>query len=368
MYNKYLRSRISTSTLSCLLDITLSCAMSKPDQTAYPAESQGTKASSEEQPSDIANGTRQDVEQGSSSTASEKTVAAAPSGLSNENNPIQWPQWKKAMILSIICSCCLCVTCASSVISTDYTSIETELGASSEVAILSLSLFVLGLAMGPLLVGPFSERYGRRVSTIQKRLKYSTHTDLCLPNQPVYVISYSLYFLLGFPVAFANNLPVLFIFRFLTGFAGSGFLNIAGGSISDLWIPRQTFMPLAFFTVSAFLGPVIGPVYGSFVEQFSSQWRWTLWTITIWSFVNLVCLIAFTPETFAPAILRKQNGGKFDEDKASKPSLISSIASDAQRIPLLLYHEPMLSLLCVWSGILLGIIYLFFEFFREYTR
>lgn len=40
---------------------------------------------------------------------------------------------------------------------------------------------------------------------------------------------------LNFPVAFANNVAVHMIFRFLTGFAGSAFLSVSGGAISDVF-------------------------------------------------------------------------------------------------------------------------------------
>lgn len=46
----------------------------------------------------------------------------------------------------------------------------------------------------------------------------------------------SLHSVLNFPVAFAPNIAVHLIFRFLTGFAGSAFLSVSGGAISDVFI------------------------------------------------------------------------------------------------------------------------------------
>lgn len=53
-------------------------------------------------------------------------------------------------------------TCASSMASSTYAGIEDSFGISNEVAILTVSLFVMGLGVGPLLVGPVSEFIGRR--------------------------------------------------------------------------------------------------------------------------------------------------------------------------------------------------------------
>jgi MFS family permease len=110
--------------------------------------------------------------------------------------------------------------------------LSTEFHVSHVAAILSISLYVLGLGFGPLLVGPLSELYGRNI---------------------VYRVSYGLFFVFSWPVAFAPNacefgprsslMPhetisfsaVYFIFRFVTGFCGSAFLSVAGGSVSDLF-------------------------------------------------------------------------------------------------------------------------------------
>lgn len=57
-------------------------------------------------------------------------------------------------------------TCTSSMAASTYAGMERDLGVSPEVAILSISLFVLGLGVGPLLLGPLSEFLGRnRVSS-----------------------------------------------------------------------------------------------------------------------------------------------------------------------------------------------------------
>ncbi len=59
---------------------------------------------------------------------------------------------------------------------------------SKEVTILGVSLFILGLGLGPLLLGPLSEFYGRN---------------------PVYWVSYSLFWIFSWPVAFAPNVGTM---------------------------------------------------------------------------------------------------------------------------------------------------------------
>jgi MFS family permease len=60
---------------------------------------------------------------------------------------------------------------------------------SKHVAILGVSLFVLGLGLAPLVAGPMSEIYGRNI---------------------IYRVSFALFFLCMFPVAFAPNICMCF--------------------------------------------------------------------------------------------------------------------------------------------------------------
>ena len=117
---------------------------------------------------------------------------------------------------------------------------------SKEVAILGVSLFVLGLGLGPVVAGPMSEIFGRNV---------------------VYRVSFSLFFIFMFPVAFAPDIcmyvlpplvyafclgsggitrrmptAVYLTFRFICGYCGSAFLSVAGGSVSDMFSNSEVAM------------------------------------------------------------------------------------------------------------------------------
>jgi hypothetical protein len=48
-------------------------------------------------------------------------------------------------------------TCASSIYATTYAQLMKEFGSSREVVTLGLSLFVFGLAVGPMVLSPLSE-------------------------------------------------------------------------------------------------------------------------------------------------------------------------------------------------------------------
>ena len=78
-------------------------------------------------------------------------------------NPRSKPTWRKWTIVLIGSFCSLCVTCASALYTSTYPQMEKEYGISREVATVGLTTYVCGLGLGPMVLGPLSEFYGRRI-------------------------------------------------------------------------------------------------------------------------------------------------------------------------------------------------------------
>ena len=190
-------------------------------------------------------------------------------------------------------------------------------------------------------------------------------------RRPIYLVSFSFFLIWIIPSAVAKNLETMFISRFLDGLSGSAFLSVAGGTVGDLFNRHQLQLPMLIYTASPFLGPSVGPVVGGFINQYTN-WRWTFYVLIIWSGVTLVMIILLVPETYHPVLLRnkartlrKETGDdrwKAPMEKTSK-SIFKTIAYSLRRPGQLLLFEPMCLNLCLFSAILLGILYLFFGAF-----
>jgi multidrug resistance protein len=189
--------------------------------------------------------------------------------LSDSDNPQHIASIRRWIAVGVISSGAMCVTYASSVGAFTEAGIENDFHVSNTVAILTISLYVMGLGLGPLRVGPLSEVYGRNI---------------------IYRMSYLLFFALSWPVAFAPNIYVFLVFRFLTGFCGAAFLSVSGGSVSDLFPKDKVASPMALYTICPFLGPVLGPVIGGFMIQ-RVNWRWIYYVVIIWSFAQTIALV-----------------------------------------------------------------------------
>ncbi|GEM06256.1 MFS transporter [Rhodotorula toruloides] len=264
-------------------------------------------------------------------------------------SPLNFTTARKWLIVSIVTSGAFCITCCSSMIAFTYPGVEREFHVSAEVATLGLSLFVLGMGIFPLLVGPLSEWYGR---------------------SPVYFIGFAVYIAFNFGVAFANNIATLLICRFLSGAFASSFLSVAGGTVADLFRPQETGAPMSAYTAGPFLGPVAGPIISGFINQ-NLDWRWTWYILLIWSAVEFVALLVFVPETYLQAILKKKaqrlrKAGRTDVRapvEVDERSIATVIMVSCYKPFQILATEPMALALCTWTAILLGILYMWFTAF-----
>jgi MFS family permease len=85
---------------------------------------------------------------------------------------------------------------------------------SSTDQILPLSVYLLGYVLGPLLFGPISETYGRKLIMTSTFVLFIIFTMAC---------------------AVAPNFASLLIFRFITGVNASSPISVTGGMYADVY-------------------------------------------------------------------------------------------------------------------------------------
>ncbi|KAI0014807.1 putative bicyclomycin resistance protein [Xylariomycetidae sp. FL0641] len=264
--------------------------------------------------------------------------------------PRSMPLFRKWLLVVIVGMGSLCVTCASSIYTATYDQMNPEFHIPDIVGTVGLSTFVLGIALGPLLMSPLSEFYGRR---------------------PIYLVSWGMFLIWLIPSAVAHNAATIIVTRFLDGFAGSSFLSVAGGTVSDVFKRDEIQAPMAIIALSPFIGPSLGPLLGGFIN-YNTYWRWTYYVMIIWAFALLAMVVFFAPETYHPVRLRDKartmrletgdDRWRAPMEKMNK-SIARTVGLSLLRPFQLLILEPMCLLLCILAAILLGVIYLFFGAF-----
>ncbi|RFU26249.1 hypothetical protein B7463_g10086, partial [Scytalidium lignicola] len=271
-----------------------------------------------------------------------------PDDLSNPMNMALWRKWTMTIILSMIA---FCITFASSIFSTGLVSVADQFDVSREVSTLGISLFILGFGMGPLVWGPFSELYGRKL--------------------PIF-FGFFVFCILQIPIAVAQNLETVMLIRFLGGVFGAAPLACISGALADVFDSVDRSVALVSFTATVFIGPAAGPIVGSFITASYLGWRWTAWVTAIVSFFFWAVGLFIVPETYAPIILQRQAKrlrhetkiwsihSKMDEQHVTPRSMATKFLS---RPIVMLVEEPILLLVTIYLATVYGILYLFFEAF-----
>lgn len=100
---------------------------------------------------------------------------------------------------------------------------------------LTVSLYVLGFALGPIVLAPLSECYGRLF---------------------IYYFCNTVYFAFTAGCAFSTNTAMFLVFRLICGSAASGPMAVGGGTIADITPQEQRGKATALFAIGPLLGPV----------------------------------------------------------------------------------------------------------------
>lgn len=162
-------------------------------------------------------------------------------------NPKNWSYRKKWAATLIVSSFTFISPVSSSMVAPALNKIGLDLGISPEIEkSLTLSIFVLAYAIGPLFLGPLSELYGR-----------------------VIVLQLSNLFFLAFNIGcgFAQTKSQLIAFRFMSGLGGSAPLALGGGVLSDCWRAEERGKSISIYSLAPLLGPAVGPIAGGFIAM-----------------------------------------------------------------------------------------------------
>ncbi|KAK7229792.1 hypothetical protein V2G26_001962 [Clonostachys chloroleuca] len=268
-------------------------------------------------------------------------------GENDPENPYNWPSWRKITNSVLISLLTLMTPLASSVFSPAVPELMKEFKSSNqELAAFVVSVYVLGFAIGPLILAPLSEMYGRYW---------------------LYNISNIGFVIFSVACALAPSLDSLIVFRFFAGCFGSTPMTNGGGSIADMFPPEQRAGVMAAFSVGPLLGPIIGPVVGGVLSE-KKGWKWVFWVLAIISGVMALASFFLMKETYAPAILKKKT--KRLRKETGNESLRSKLESNIPKKELfkrailrparLLIFSPICTIFAVYIMVVYGYLYLLF--------
>lgn len=197
--------------------------------------------------------------------------------------PLNFTPFRKWLMIWLLSAITFMTPWSSSILAPALGQIQAEFHVgSATLAAMPVSIFLLGYAVGPLVLSPLSELHGRNVVMLASNLVF------CL-------------WLVG--CALAPSLDALIVFRFLCGVGGSACQTVGGAIISDLFPVSERGRATTVWMIGPILGPSLAPVVGGFVAE-TVGWRWANWISFIPGMLVVACMLVGNRETNARVLMR----------------------------------------------------------------
>ncbi|EDN96374.1 hypothetical protein SS1G_01300 [Sclerotinia sclerotiorum 1980 UF-70] len=240
----------------------------------------------------------------------------------DNENPRNWSKWKKLGNIAVIATMAILSPLASSMFAPGINQIAEALDTTAEAVIACQAGFVIMLGIGPLLLAPLSETFGRK---------------------PLYLVC--------FGVSIANG----------------------GGTISDMYLPSERAGVFGWYLLGPLLGPTIGPLLGGIILQ-NLEWPWLFWILMMICGVVFAGVYFLLQETYVPILLthrKKQLEECSDVEyyfEGEDPRPFSSKAIQAVHRPLkILFTQPIVLIMSTYQALIFATTYsLYTQFSRIY--
>ncbi|MFE2183125.1 multidrug effflux MFS transporter [Streptomyces sp. NPDC059455] len=153
-----------------------------------------------------------------------------------------------------------------------------SLGASAAAVALTLTASLVGQAVGQLVFGPMSDRWGRRRVMVSGMVGYVLATALC---------------------ALASNVGLLIVFRLLQGGVGAAPVVVAFAVVRDLYAGAAMARFSSSLMLVSGLAPIIAPLIGGQLLRVT-DWRGVFGGLTAFGVLLVLALCRYLPETLPP--------------------------------------------------------------------
>lgn len=166
-----------------------------------------------------------------------------------------------------------------------FPTIAADLRVSPAAVQLTLTVALIGIALGQFVMGPLSDRWGRR--------------------RPI-IAGTALFFVSSLLITLAPTIEVMTALRLVQGFAGGIGIAVSRAVVRDLYSGAEASRFFSRLTLVFGVAPVVAPTIGAAVLEFTS-WRGVFALLALYGLVMVVVGWRFLPETLP--VERRRTGG-----------------------------------------------------------
>lgn len=147
-----------------------------------------------------------------------------------------------------------------------------DLGITTGAAQLTLTVYIIGLALGQIAIGPLSDRFGRR--------------------RPL-LVGILAFVLFSISISFAPTLEIMLVLRLFQGIAASSGMVLGRAIVHDMVHGDRAARALNVITAAGLIVPALAPLLGSLILAFGT-WRTIFLVLAglgavvgVWSFLRI---------------------------------------------------------------------------------
>ncbi|GGG53470.1 Bcr/CflA family drug resistance efflux transporter [Kocuria dechangensis] len=148
-------------------------------------------------------------------------------------------------------------------------------GASASAVQLTLTTYMVGMALGQFLLGPVSDVLGRH--------------RLMVAGNVLFLLS-------SVAVVLAPTIGTVMVLRAVQGAAGAAGVVIARAVVSDIATGRQAAKLFSILATITSLAPVVAPLLGGVIATVA-PWQTVFWVLAGFGLLMLACSVLVVPET-----------------------------------------------------------------------
>lgn len=160
--------------------------------------------------------------------------------------------------------------------------IANNLGTTDQLIQTTITVFLLGMAIGMLIFGPLSDMLGR------KRLL---------------LIGIGFYFLSSIGCAMASTGESLILFRFLQSLGGAAAAVLGRALVRDLYELKRAANILSHMHIISMMVMLVSPILGAYIVSYF-EWRWIFYFLALFSMIAFIGSALLLPETKSSSTIK----------------------------------------------------------------
>lgn len=153
--------------------------------------------------------------------------------------------------------------------------IQKEFGITTSLTQLTVTMSLIGIALGQIFLGPLADRIGRRRPLLMGMIVFALSSAL---------------------IATTDNIYFFLLMRLIQGIAGSAGIVLSLTIITDLFAGKDLRSNITINQAINGLFPVIAPIFGALIMQ-AMSWRATFWGLALIGIFLFYSVWRYLPET-----------------------------------------------------------------------